>query len=277
MRRRVWIMDLSYHIIKNLHEERQFLKEMLDKLMEEINKAPEGKVLLKKNRQSVQFYHRMQSWEKCGTYIPVSEKAKAIRLIQKQYYEHLCDEIKKQLDVIDEFLAGYGRTELKNVFASEGKLRQRYITPIISADEEYATAWQALEYEHKPFSEGLQEHYTQKNERVRSKSEAMIADSLNLSGIPYRYECPIKVHAQIYHPDFTILRMYDRKVIYWEHLGLIDKEDYMTDAISRIREYESIGIFLGDNLIITAETAKIPLNSKVIHQKIQHYLLPPEI
>ena len=135
--------------------------------------------------------------------------------------------------------------------------------------------WLTEEYIRKPFSEGVQEHYTLKNERVRSKSEAMIADALNMAGIPYKYECPLVIGGRLIHPDFTILRVYDRKIMYWEHLGMMDDIDYRNNAFSRIHEYEMNGIFPGDCLIVTQETGGRQLNNRDINLMIRHYLLPP--
>ena len=100
------------------------------------------------------------------------------------------------------------------------------------------------------------------------------ADALNISDIPYRYEYPLNVNGKTFHPDFTILRMYDRKIFYWEHLGLMDDPEYGESACGKIREYMSAGIFLGDNLIITMETSDLPLNHRFISNTIEHYLLP---
>ena len=58
--------------------------------------------------------------------------------------------------------------------------------PIDVPDELFAAEWQSFEYERKGFADNLQEHYTRKNERVRSKSEVLIADALYAAGIPYR-------------------------------------------------------------------------------------------
>ena len=48
----------------------------------------------------------------------------------------------------------------------------------------------------------------QKNERVRSKSEKIIADMLYHKNIPYKYECPINLKAVSY----THLDVYKRQV-----------------------------------------------------------------
>ena len=65
--------------------------------------------------------------------------------------------------------------------------------------------------------------YTSKGERVRSKSEVIIADVLNREGVPYRYEYPIYIKGigKIY-PDFTVLNIGIRKEMIWDHFGMMD-------------------------------------------------------
>ncbi len=58
-----------------------------------------------------------------------------------------------------------------------------------------------------------------------------------------------------------------------EHFGMMDDSDYVEKALYKIMRYEENGIFQGDNLILTYETRKNPINQKQIRRIIQHYLL----
>ncbi len=105
----------------------------------------------------------------------------------------------------------------------------------------------------------------ERNERVRSKSEKIIADKLYSLGIPYRYEYPIilKGNVKIY-PDFTILKMSEREEVYLEHLGMMDDMDYINSLLYKLDTYEKNGIYLGINLFFTYETSKNPLNTRAL-------------
>lgn len=242
----------------------------------EIRNAPAGKVSVKMHHGRPEFYLREDSKEKHGIYIPVSKRENAVRLIQKEHLENTRAAALKQLKVINGFLGKFDPDALKNLYAAEGALRRQFLKPVDVPDELFAAEWQSYEYERKKFPDDMQEHYTRKNERVRSKSEVLIADALYAAGIPYRYECPLQIGDRIVYPDFTILRMYDRKILYWEHLGLMDDLDYRSDAFRKGQQYLNAGIFLGDQLIITYETGRLPLNNKTLQQVIRHYLQPPE-
>lgn len=60
---------------------------------------------------------------------------------------------------------------------------------------------------------------------VRSKSEMNIANILALKEIPFEYERPLFApDGTMYLPDFTI--KWKGKEYYWEHLGMLDNEQY---------------------------------------------------
>ena len=119
----------------------------------------------------------------------------------------------------------------------------------------------------------MQELFTTKGERVRSKSEVLIADSLNRLGIPYRYEYPLKLKNGItVHPDFLCLNVRTRQEFYWEHFGMMDNPEYTENAIHKLQQYSENNLHPGINLILTMETISNPLNLKYIEQQIKNYL-----
>ncbi len=65
-------------------------------------------------------------------------------------------------------------------------------------------------------------------------------------------------------PDFTILNPQTGKVVFWEHLGMVDNAEYVEKNLKKFRDYEKTGIFLGEELLVTVETQQMPLNSKGI-------------
>ena len=116
--------------------------------------------------------------------------------------------------------------------------------------------------------------YTDKGERVRSKSEVLIANELYRHGIPYRYEYPVFNNGVIMAaPDFNCLNVRLRKEYYWEHLGMMGKEEYANRNTAKIEKYTLAKDFDETSLILTFETDRHPLNTKIIEQKIGTYLI----
>ena len=90
--------------------------------------------------------------------------------------------------------------------------------------------------------------------------------------VPYKYECPLQIDkGNVIHPDFTVLDVKRRCEVYWEHRGMMDDREYSRHAVTRVKDYEKAGIFLGDKLIITEETGITPLGTYEIERVIKHY------
>ena len=258
-------------IIDTLRKDRNHLSDVIRSADKRLAKAPHGLVRIVKHRKGYQFYLRESGQDKSGTYMPSSEHMKAVQLIQKRYDQQVRRAAARQVTAIDRFLSEYDPQCLKQIYTSLHEARKAHIEPAEISDEEYARRWQEEEYRHKAFFEDTVEHYTGKGERVRSKSEVMIADALARAGIPYRYECPLELGSIAVHPDFTILRSSDREILYWEHFGMMDDPEYCQKAVQKIRLYEKSGFYPGIHLIITMETAQLPINLTVINRVIRTY------
>jgi hypothetical protein len=71
-------------------------------------------------------------------------------------------------------------------------------------------------------------HRTARGELVRSKSEVIIADLLDGLGLPYAYEQPFTApDGSVRYPDFTIDDAETGRRLLIEHLGMLDRPDYV--------------------------------------------------
>ena len=152
--------------------------------------------------------------------------------------------------------------------------RQLLVTPIEPIWEKELVRWYDSEYHGKEFYEGTAEIVTEKGERVRSKSEKILADYFYRNNILYQYENPLylKGYGTVY-PDFTFLSKKTRKEIYWEHEGMMDKPEYAKSAVKKIESYQRNGIHLGERLILTFETELTVLNSQIVEELVEKYLV----
>ena len=139
--------------------------------------------------------------------------------------------------------------------------------PIWLPDDQYAKQWLETSFRTKGVGENVPEFFTDNGERVRSKSEVLIADKLKKMGIPYRYECELKLNTgRIIYPDFTVLNVRKRTVYYYEHFGRMDDPEYVKDVMQRLEWYRQDGIIVGDQLFITWETKDFPLSMRSAEQ-----------
>lgn len=152
--------------------------------------------------------------------------------------------------------------------------RQLLVTPVEPIWEKELAQWYDSEYHGKEFYEGTAEIVTEKGERVRSKSEKILADYFYRNNILYQYERPLylKGYGTVY-PDFTFLSKKTRKEIYWEHEGMMDKPEYAKSAVKKIESYQRNGIHLGERLILTFETELTVLNSQIVEELVEKYLV----
>ncbi len=261
-------------MVRRVLEERknQLLSLKLEK-EKALQKAPKGILRVSCCGNRIQYYQRMDTHDRNGTYLRGKDRELACGLAQKEYDQKVLRAVEKELAVVEKCLVSYPHVPAEEVYENLHKERKKLVVPVRETDEQYVRTWEAVSYQGKGFGENVPEFYTAKKERVRSKSELIIADFLKKESVPYRYECPIylKGMGQVY-PDFTVLNVRTRKEVHWEHLGMMDDAVYAEKALQKIAMYEQNGIYPGEKLILTYETRKSPLSQKVIKNMIAHYL-----
>lgn len=85
-------------------------------------------------------------------------------------------------------------------------------------------------------------HRTGNGLAVRSKSELLIAEALENKNVPFRYEKPLQRGGKTYFPDFTISDERTGRTVYWEHLGMLDDENYVRSWNRKLSWYRANGI-----------------------------------
>ena len=258
---------------KSLEEREKVLLQLKKEKEKALAKAPSGTLRVCAGGNRTQYYHRIDPKDFNGVYIKEKDVHIAQSLAQKDYYKKVLHSIKKEMGSIKKYLSEYPETTPEQIYDKLHNARKQLVKPILESDEQYISRWENIIYEGKKFYENTPEFFTLKGERVRSKSELIIADLLNKEAIPYRYEYPIQLKGigKIY-PDFTVLNVNKRKELYWEHLGMMDEPNYVERALQKITYYEQNGIFPGENLILTYETKKTTLNQKIVSLIIQQHL-----
>ena len=196
------------------------------------------------------------------------------KLAQKSYDKKIKRLVDERIKQLQKLCNEYRDDEILTIYESLSEVRKELVVPVEPTWEQILGNWKEMSYVGKSFAEGAPEIYTKRGERVRSKSEKIIADTFFDMGIEYKYECPIslKGYGTVY-PDFTIMSIKLGKEIYWEHEGRMDDPKYAESAVRKIDSYMKNGIFPGDNLILTYETSTYVLNDYSIKMMIEKYIL----
>ena len=261
-------------IIEALIARRTGIEKELARLERDLKSAPEGRLRICRKRLVRQYYQCISSADRKGKYIPNANIDLVKALAQKDYDRKLLAPLLSEQNTICKFLRNFHPEQVDMVYRSLSELRKPLATPIRLLDEDYFRQWVSVEYEKMGFALDAPEHLTVRNERVRSKSEIMLADALTRDCIVFRYEYPILIEGLgCVRPDFLCLHPMTRQAIVWEHFGMMDDPSYAEQTINKIEKYCNAGYHLGYNLIATFETSKHPLHSRHIEQKIQRHFL----
>ena len=167
-------------------------------------------------------------------YIPSNEKNTAVSMAEKKYYEVMLQDILQEKRAIQSYL------DLCN---KEQTGEEQLLHPIFNG------------------------------QKVRSKSEAIIATMLHVNKIPFHYEEALHLGKRVIYPDFTIRHPVTGQIYYWEHFGMMDNENYAQVAFRKMQLYNINGIMLSDTLLATYESEEAPLKSNIVENMIQQYFL----
>jgi hypothetical protein len=122
-------------------------------------------------------------------------------------------------------------------------------------------------------------HRTSNGLAVRSKSELIIAEALSKEGIAFAYEKPLSFGDSIRYPDFTVDDEISGRVVFWEHLGMLERDDYRRSWEKKLAWYRSHGVLPageGDGpngvLVTTSESRSGGFDSRTVQGMIRKYL-----
>ena len=256
---------------KVLENRIQKLSDIISEKNIALKNVPEGTLRVSGRNQYAQYYIRQSSEEKNGTYLSVKEIDLARNLAQKDYDLKTLHAAEQELKLLLRLQKQVSNSCYEKIYPSMSKHRQQLIDPAELPDAEFLRQWKAQTYIPKPFADDIPEHFTSLGERVRSKSEVLIANTLLEMNIPYFYEKPLFVGNRIFHPDFTLLQLETRKTVFLEHFGMMNDPEYAETAVSKIHYYIRHDILPGDRLLLTFETKNLPLNIRILKAQLKSF------
>lgn len=257
-------------MLEEIRKELEHLQKIKSQIEEIVKYAPEGKLRCAINKGCYQYYSGK-------TYLGEKKKTEIKKLAQKEYCQKLNRKVEKRIKKLIELQDIYENEELEQEYRRLHPARKHLIEPLVKPIENIIEDFENIEYTGKIFAEDDKtEYYTAKGERVRSKSEKIIADELYRYNIPYKYEMPIQLRVGNrliqFYPDFTAINKRTGKRWVIEHFGMMDKMSYYENALQKLDIYEKNNMLVGVDLIILHETSAIPLNINSLRKYIERYL-----
>ena len=234
-------------LARQLEEAVRQEKQALEKYWEEYRRMPPGTLYIKEKKGRTCFYEKTAAGQKSIS----REQDKILWLARKRYLqnqmrnsEESCAALEAALERISgcpSLQRGMTDRRMDRIFRWE----QYTLTP-----EE--ARWLHASYRSNPYKPEQLRYKTQNGQLVRSKSERVIANRLQVHRVLYRYEPQMTIEGKAYYPDFMI-RRWDGGVLIWEHLGLMDQEDYYQNTCRKLEKYRRAGFVQHTNVLCTYE------------------------
>lgn len=246
-------------------------------LSKRLSRAPAGVLNVSPHRGGFQYFRVTAKTGRKGEYIPERKMSLASAIAQRDYDAKMLAEIQRQRGVLEKCVAKYDVSVAENLYAQLHPARRSLVAPLVYPDDDFVARWSAVNYSGRGFDADGPMLMTARGERVRSKSEIIIADALFRRGIPYRYEYPHELLLAgarnrkriVVYPDFTCLNMRTHREIVWEHFGMIDVPEYCQNMASKMEMYLQNGFCMGKNFVMTTETHDRPLNSMMVEAMLE--------
>ena len=256
--------------VRNVLRDRcDLIEETIKNIEKKLKSLPAGWINIRYQNGKAFYYH--PKYKSKDRFLTKADAVLIKQLLRKRYLKEVLKIAKNELAALSKMLSLYPEDLPEELYEKLPEELRTGVEPVILGDGQDVLEWMAEPYVGKPFKEDAPVYMTIRGERVRSKSEVMIADRMYARGVPYKYECPIMIDGKVIHPDFSMKRMSDNKIIYHEHCGMMDDPEYFKDLAERINLYNQAGILQGDRLTFTFETSDKPLDIRVIDRLIDEF------
>lgn len=243
----------------------------LAQISAQLDSFPTGKLLCAKNGSAYKWY---QSDGKTKSYIPKSNRFLAEKLAEKKYLTCLFHDLSQEKTAIEFYLRHHAKVQdTASQLLHDAPEYQNLLSISDVPLSQELFQWQNAPFERNPLHPENCKIKTASDNLVRSKSEALIAMMLYTNSIPFRYECALPLGSILLYPDFTIRHPKTGNFYYWEHFGMMDNRDYRHHAFEKLRLYIDHGIYPGQQLLTTYETAESPLDTAQIEALITKFFL----
>lgn len=258
-------------LLKILLNEKQkyvYRKKKLEKMSHDF---VEGNLIISKSGIYNQYYYSIKEGKINKRYYIKKDDYDLLKgLTYKKFILETEKMIEKRIRLIEKLIEDIEKNEIDDVYDKLPEDLKKLVKVPYLTNGTYLEYWKNKNTDKfQSFDENLK-FITNRGEKVRSKSEKIIADALYRSGAHYKYEEKLKINEKTVYPDFTIYVPSKNKIYYWEHFGMMDNKEYLEKALLKIEFYESIKNI--EKIFYTFETREKTLNINHINNIIQKIL-----
>lgn len=259
------------HLIQAMENELDFSLNLRTKLKDALRNMTPGYLVKKRDYY---YWRKKVNGVMVEKYLgPDEDNPTVVRLKRKKYFQTVLKILDNNIKAMDKFLAEYQPYDPISVAESLGYAYQIPSDDIFSfMDFINPKKWEDDFTKSTMFQEGLT-MTTDKGDKVRSKSEVIIANALFAHNIPFQYEPRITLGNRWVSPDFKLLITRNGKIVIWEHCGMMEDPEYFERAIRKLADYLQNGYTLWDDLIFTFDDKNHNIDSGFITRIIETCLM----
>jgi len=219
-------------------------KKELAELEKELQILPQGSLIKRKNT----YTHKIEKKE-----IVITKTPELIcQLCRKKFLQAWKKQYEYNLAIFGGKKGDYDQRTLKQIIQQLPPFYQ-------DIPQEYfyhptVKNWLNQDYQKNKYKEENLIYTTNNGIRVRSKSEQLIANTLEEMGLPYRYDIQLPLKSVKIYPDFTIINPFNGKIFIWEHFGALNQPDYIENMNKKMTLYREKGYAETDRIIYTFES-----------------------
>ena len=182
---------------------------------------------------------------------------------------------KKLLERVD------GKFKLYDAESVDARLRSIYrdTTGLVNKNPGFMSSDEWLKQQHSStLPKAEKAHITAEGKTARSKSELVIHNILTQLNIPFKSDVDINLRTEsnekVYKNADFVMPSKRGGYIILEHLGMLDKEEYLLRAVHKLRIYGMNGYTLNESLFISSDGFDGSLNVQAIRDMIEKLILP---
>ncbi len=268
---------MNNDMLNELRKEEEQISALKAYLIKSLEGAPEGSLRVNNTKgRKPQFYQYVSDKKEknnSAKYLRRNEKDKVKMLAQKEYDQKMLGWASYTESRLKKLASCYEHNQPQIIYNGLCELKRKMIAPYYISDEVFLEKWLSKWTCDKNTYEKKEIILSEQGEKVRSKSEKIIADKLYSERIPYVYEPEIVLDdGERVYPDFAVLNVRNRKEYLFEHFGRMDEIAYCRKNIRKIEEYALSGYVLGDGLLATFETNGNVFDARYLDVLVNKYL-----
>lgn len=239
---------------------------------EQLSALPKGSLFCSKSGNHYKYYQHIDGQ---SIYLSTKELPRIKQLAQKLVLTAKLEDTLSEKLALDAYIEKMDRQPSKLTALLEKKAFLYELFDDCSAFSlaKEQTDWINAPYIHNPMHPEQLAIPTLSKQLVRSNAESLIAASLYMNHIPYRYECALELGTTLCFPTFTILHPHTGDLLYWEHFPNMNQSQACDHAFYKLRLYSEYGILPGIKLITTFETDEKPLTADRMEALLIQYFV----